>query len=230
MLTKSFLKKEERINNKAKDMDILELNKYIMKNSDSEIANTEEFIFIKEINDLIQNFIEKHKISGERNWGKLQGYLTLKLLQKYLDKKLETTEYETAEINSYINGFATEFDLLIIKKGSTGLFSNIYEPKDVKAIIEVKTSGVIASKDEIESKFKRMKQDFENIKNKNINLDFLYITMFERGKPKKDKSLNYLELTKEFLHPYQVFCLFEVVSWQVIPNELASFTNAILHK
>lgn len=211
-------------------MDIFELNEYIIKNSTSEIANTDEFNFIKEINDCIQNFIEKHKVSGDRNWGKLQGYLTLKLLQKYLDKKLETSEYETSEINSFINGFATEFDLLIIKKGRTGLFINIYEPNDVKAIIEVKTSGVIASKDEIESIFLRMKQDFENIKNKNNHLDFLYITIFERGKPKKDISLNYLELTKEYLKPYKVFCLFEVVSWQVIPNELINFTKAILNK
>lgn len=207
-----------------------ELNEYIIKNSTSEIADTDEFIFMKEINDCKQNFIEKHKVLGDRNWGKLKGNLTLNLLKKYLKNKLETSEYEPSEINSFIYGYATEFDLLIIKKERTTLLSNIYEPNDIKVIIEVKTSGLIASKDKIEGEFSRMKQDFENIKTKNNHIDFIYITIFERGKPKKDKSINYLELTKEYLKPYKVFCLFEVVNGQIIPNELINFTKAILTK
>jgi hypothetical protein len=208
---------------------IAELKDYIIKRSDSKTAETAEYRFIEKFYESTNLFINSYDRQKFKNWSKLQGYISLRLVKDFIDNELKSmkSQYITSRLNSFIKGFPTEFDLLILKKENTNSFENIYDPNDVKTIIEVKTSGIIAGKDEIERKFKRIKDDIEPIVTQFSHINFVYITLFERGKPKNPTSLDYLGITKKSLYPYKSFCIFDVVEWDVIDKELTKFIDEI---
>lgn len=207
------------------------LKEYIEKVCSSEVVSTDEERFLNDFKKYVYFFIDKFKKSKSRSWGKLKGDISLRLLKDFINKKLSliNSQYESSELNSYIAGFPTEFDLLIVKKNRNHfpLFSNIYNPNDVKTIIEVKTSGIIASKDSIKDKFKRMSQDIEIIKLKYSNINFVYLTIFERANTKSKESMNYLLMTQEGLYPHKVFCILDVYSGFVRQGELSKFIEEI---
>jgi hypothetical protein len=103
-----------------------------------------------------------------------------------------------------------ELDLMIVRKGSNPLkYSNIYKPEDVNTIIEIKIAGVIGTKDDIHSYFKKIKSDFEKIQKKFDHIKFVYITVTEIAETKRDTSINYFRLTEEKLKPFKAYCLFD---------------------
>jgi len=158
------------------------------------------------------------------------------LLKKFIDKKLQATgsQFATSESNCFINGFPYEFDLLIVNKNATNEFPNIFNLSDVKTIIEIKTSGIIGSKDQVFDTLERLKGDFENVKQKNPNINFIYITIFERGEPKENNKtkrkppLNYIETTRKGIKPYQAYFLFDIAKWEVNKGELSRFFSEII--
>jgi len=205
----------------------LDLKTYIEDICKPEIISTEDEI-INTFRKYVSFFIKKFNSKKPRSWVKLQGDISLRLIRELINIELNNSDYETSDVNAYIAGFSTEFDLLIVKKKSKPLpYSNIYKPDDVKTIIEVKTSGIIASKKGIYDVFKRMKLDIDQVKSKYNNMNYVYITIFERASTKHETSMNYFDMTKKGLYPYNAFCIFDVHNDKIISGEWNKFINAI---
>lgn len=204
-----------------------ELHKYF---NGVNYTKSDEYNFLKELSENTLAFADNYKEKGSRQWGKIQGLITATLLKKFIDNKLQATgsQFATSESNCFINGFPYEFDLFILNKNATNEFPNIYNPNDVKTIIEIKTSGIIGSKEQVCDTLERLKGDFENVKQKFPSINFVYITIFERGKPKREGSLNYIKTTLEGIIPYQAYFLFDIAKWEVNEGELSRFYTEII--
>ncbi|MCX6233451.1 MAG: hypothetical protein NT175_01825 [Bacteroidetes bacterium] len=168
--------------------------------------------------------------SNLRSWSKLHGVITSKILKTYIKRELDKDgKFDVSEENSFIAGYPTEFDLLIILKGSQPLkYSNIYKPEDVNTIIEIKTAGVIGKTDDINAYFKSLKLEFERIWKKHKLIKFVYITIQERASTKRATSINYFKLTEDQFHPYKAFCLYDNYNRKIRANEWGKFINEIL--
>lgn len=116
-----------------------------------------------------------------RPWAKYKGDLTNRTIIAFLRNHL--TGHLVSEPNAFINGYSTEFDILILDKNSRPKvpYSNIYQKSDVKAIIEVKKHGFFYKK--VEGILK-IGKDFEIPLNTGI--PFYYITVKESVKFTED--------------------------------------------
>ena len=86
-------------------------------------------------------------------------------------------------MSAWVEGYETEFDLLIVDKGVEPLeFTSAY-PKDcVHLLIEVKGSGVFYKREEVKE---RLSKKFEKCKN-TTGKPMLYISMWEAKARAKD--------------------------------------------
>ncbi len=119
------------------------------------------------------------------------------------------SNYKIPEPYAYIEGFSTEFDLLIVSKEAktSEQYTNTYDPKDVKFGIEIKAHGVYGGREELKKAIERIRSNFQEVKNSFPHINFLYFTFEEVIAPKRKTSINYLSETINRLNPYEVFCL-----------------------
>lgn len=107
---------------------------------------------------------------------KLYGNYSANIISKYIQKVIDDNEknYRVSEVNSYIQGCATEFDALIVEKNAQNL-NGIYNSKDVVAVLEYKAYGIVD--------VKQLDHFIEAYK-ANSNLKIGYITLSESESPK----------------------------------------------
>lgn len=207
-----------------------DLLSYIKETINSNKYNTIENSIINEFRKCAYMYIDKYNNGSSRGWTKLQGDTTTRIVKEYIAEYIKSNnlKYEVSDINSYIIGFPTEFDLLIVNKGSTKLpYSNIYDVSDIKTIIEIKTAGVIGSQVNIKSYLTKIKSSIEKI-NKGNHINFVYLTLVEKASNNKNNnSINYFKITEDSLKPYKAFCLFDSFVGKTRDNEWNNFMDAI---
>lgn len=130
--------------------------------------------------------------------------------------------------NAYIFGFPTEFDLLILEKGSQPeKFTNAYKPEKVICGIEVKANGIYGGKSNLKRVINSIKQIFLSVNKEYEKIKFIYFTFQEVTSPKKQNSINYLNETKKYLEPYKVICLKDSRNGTVFVDQWQKFINYI---
>lgn len=108
-----------------------------------------------------------------RSWYKYKGSLINRLIIRLLQR--HTEDYSVVGPNVFIDGFPTEFDILVVKRNATPIGdTNAYKKDDVKLVIEIKKHGFYYKKIEGERKIKEYFKPFENTKK-----SFLYLTVQE---------------------------------------------------
>jgi len=104
----------------------------------------DELNYIEKRNETYKELLEKTNFFNKQknlpSFSKYKGNIFAFIIKEYIQKILKNTELDVSDNNVFIKGHTTEWDLLIVRKNSIHK-NNIYEAKDVKAIIEFKTSG-----------------------------------------------------------------------------------------
>jgi hypothetical protein len=132
----------------------------------------------------------------------------------------------TVSLNSYIDGFPTEFDLIIHNASAKAkMFTHAFEPNYVYGVIEVKAAGLF-SKDIVEAASK-IKRNFDMIRTEFAHIRCCYLTVREVTNPKKSTSKNFAVLTRKGLGSYPFFCLSDSRSREPIPNEWENFLKSL---
>ena len=89
--------------------------------------------------------IETIKHNYTRNsFGKLKGNIVANVISNAIQNIIDNhnLNYKVSIVNSFIDECPTEWDLLILDKNAKGILDiNLYEPKDVYAVVEFKTGG-----------------------------------------------------------------------------------------
>ncbi len=153
------------------------LSKYISDRA-SEVAKTYPEKMATEFQMMYEFFCCSYpKKSSTR---KLYGNYSANIISKYIQKVINDNkkDFQVSESNSYIQGCATEFDALIIKKDAKSL-NGIYDAKDVVAVLEYKAYGIV----DVEQ-LDHFIESYEETKEKNNNLKIGYITLSESESPK----------------------------------------------
>ena len=136
-------------NTKLENIKEYENNKIKIKylNPNDEIIINEmldELNYIEKRNETYKELLEKTNFFNKQknlpSFSKYKGNIFAFIIKEYIQKILKNTELDVSDNNVFIKGHTTEWDLLIVRKNSIHK-NNIYEAKDVKAIIEFKTSG-----------------------------------------------------------------------------------------
>lgn len=150
--------------------------------------------------------------------GKLKGAITANLVAELIKNYLgEDSDYKVSGNNVFIKGYATEFDLLILKKDASPVETGypVYHPEDVKAIIECKATGIFFSSKEEKNPLEKELETFKQIRKKyGTELCFGYFTMQEQI-PKRKTSIDFLSKTNIWINDYlptdkqdkSVFCV-----------------------
>ena len=180
--------------------------------NDNQGIKSKEKLILDTLEKYVESYIKPYKEEIPRGWSKLQGDISLKIVRDFINRDLVNTDLEVSECNSFIEGYSTEFDLLIVKKESKPKpHSNIYNPNDVKTIIEVKTSGIYASKENIKDFIINMKTKALNVKNKYSYINYVYLTLKERAsistRTGNSTAMDYFAETKNNFSPFETFCL-----------------------
>lgn len=137
-------------------------NKFQISNLDLEL-HLEKESRIYYIIHFLKTFFSVNKSN------KIYGHLAMIILKKYLESIKEYKD-RISEENAYIKGCPIEWDLLILKEGTTKNALNIYDSKDVDTIIEVKASGLFSKN--LEKVFSNPLNEIENMENKKIKYLF----------------------------------------------------------
>ena len=159
----------------------------------------------------------KQRYGGKR---KLLGDVCVRLFSEIIKAIIEP-KYSISQPNAYIDEFPYEFDLLIIRNNAEPLpYTNVFSPEDVRLGIEIKARGVFGGYKELPKVFSNMKNIFDTVQYKYEYIDFIYFTFSETVKPKREKSIKYLNKTIEGLRPYKVFCLSDSRNDEILRGEL----------
>lgn len=151
--------------------------------------------------------------------GKLKGAITAgfigDVIKNYFNEN--NIDFKVSPVNVFIKGYSTEFDILILKPNASEIEKGypVYNDTEVKAIIEVKSTGIYFKKGENKNPLKRELEDYCKIRDnlKDSAIRFGYITMKEQI-PKKNGSINFIDETRKFISEYisesdgrEVYCL-----------------------
>jgi len=147
--------------------------------------------------ELINKF-QSASISTQ-SWNKLSGDICCRIFSHFIKSSLPP-QYTVSSPNAYINGFHTEFDLLVIESGSAPIeFTNVYYPKSVKAGIEFKTRGIYINRKNKKLKFNKIKQNFVDVNALHPHINFSYLTYKSVASTKRKGSINYFKLAEKYL-------------------------------
>lgn len=183
-----------------------------------------------EVHNIIQELTTK---AGIKYATKLSGDITSRVIKNIIDEHMSEIEspYKTSDINAYIKGIKTEFDLLIVNRSAKPIHNtNCYEPKEVCGVLEIKLRGILGG-----NKDNRLDKTLQNI-NSNFTEAVqkcgifpercIYFT-FQEVTPKKTTSINYLERTKTNLAPFPVVCLMNSRNIQFMEGEWKRFLDLL---
>ena len=148
---------------------------------------------------------KKDEVKGSYN--KVIGNVVASTFRKYISYILNYYgyDYKVSNVNAYIKGYPTEWDLIILKSDAKERNTNVYDADDVVAVIEFKTSGL--TDNDIDSQFNKHFTNLNNIYDKTTNrIPFLYITfsetkkLYERTKEYFDDNNNKKDTTFVFVN------------------------------
>jgi hypothetical protein len=175
----------------------------------------------------ILNIFQNLRIPEGRHWNKLRGDAWARLVAYYIQKRLNLT-LKVVGPNVYIDGFPTEFDLLVVRQSAEPQqFTAAYLPQGVVAAIEVKEHGVFGGRQHLRIDLGKMKAKFDAVATQFSHISCVYLTMKEVSQPKRAQSINYLEETRKGLAYYQVFCLQDSRTGTIIPGEWERFVQLL---
>lgn len=180
----------------CKGKDRLKRKKYSKDKNESEIKKTYLNGLFKIYYDSIvySCFVNNiNKIEGKLS--ALTSYISIK---NNMDKYLESKNLKISNPNVFIKNVNIEFDALIVNKNVSDEY--FFDSSDVKAIIEIKSSGFFCKKDDlIYSKYDSESKDWfieyitEHEKYKELaNIPYVYLSIYESFGQKKS-SVHYYE-------------------------------------
>jgi hypothetical protein len=155
------------------------------------------------------------------SWNKFNGDLACPVVKQFLKKRLPRN-FKLVGPNAYIEGYPTEFDLLLVTESAIpAAFTNAYQEDEVRFVIEVKSHGYMDR--EFPS---RLLKEFETVQARYKNVSCAYLTIRETWNPKREGSISFVRELKKVLEPkYQVFCLAESRTHELIPGQWRQFVN-----
>jgi hypothetical protein len=187
-----------------------------MNKIQNEISQKTESVY----NDLKSKF-------NPRRWAKYNGDVITRIFSDYILKEINP-DFKISQPNAYIDGFPTEFDLLIVDKNANPIRNtNSYNTNDLHFGLEIKSKGIIAGRKDLDRVIKRIKNNFDEVKKEYQDIEFIYITYSEVWKPKRKNSIDYLEETICYLKPYPVFCLKNNSTNNLIEGQWEALINYI---
>jgi hypothetical protein len=122
---------------------------------------------LKEINESLARFGE-----GQAS---LRTRLTCALAVEVVRKHLLQEGFPVSERDVFIRGLTPEIDLLLPSKSAKAEHNLVYEPKDVRAVLEIKYSGVYN-----QQVIPRLQECFDTIKSKCPDAYFACVVIHER--------------------------------------------------
>ena len=160
-----------------------------------------------------------------RDWNRFKGDVCARLMGYYIQKYLSPT-LKVVGPNVYVDGFPTEFDLLILKEiAEPERFTAAYPPASVVACVEVKEHGVYGGRGDLITYLDRIRRNFDTLCTRFHHIKCIYLTIKEVSQPKRSGSINYLDETKRHLQPHQVFCLLDSRTGTIIKGEWQRFVD-----
>jgi len=182
----------------------------------------------KKIIEKLEKFDEEISKTGEiRAWKKFIGDVCVRLLKAFIERELPEG-YVITQPYAYIQGFPTEFDLLIVRKKAKPMeYTNVYNPKEVVIGLEIKKGGIYSSKNYLEKSIEKIKDNFNRVKKKYNHINFIYLTISEVTKTKRRNAINYFEITKKGLSPYKAYCLKDSRTGELFPDGWRDFISYI---
>ncbi len=119
------------------------------------------------------------KDKSERK-NKISGNVFAHLMRRNI-YELVKDKFDVSVVNSYIKTCNTEWDMLILKKGTLDLMGdNVYPAEDVIAAFEFKTSGLFTQT--IDESLEYIQVHMEELKEINKNIKYGYVSLCERPK------------------------------------------------
>ena len=176
----------------------------------------------KEIVEIIRSKERRSETSGGRfAWNKFNGDLACRVVKEFLRKHLPK-QVKVVGPNVYIDGYPTEFDLLLVEENAIpAAFTNAYSNRDARFVIEVKSHGYMR-RDFPE----HLLSQFTDLQTQYPNVNCTYLTIRETWNPKRDDSISYVRELKKVLEPhFRVFCLAESRTHELIPGQWREFVN-----
>jgi hypothetical protein len=186
--------------------------------------------YYEEQRQIVETIFDKEwrkNVKGQK-WSKYNGDMTLLVIEYYLEKHLPNSL--AISLNSYIDGFPTEFDLIIHKANAKPRqFTHAFNGNDVYALIEVKAKGIFAkdARKEIPEKASKIRENFDKIREQFHDIICCYLTVRETINPKKPTSVNFGKLTRKGLGPYRFCCLKDTRSRQIQKGEWEGFLKEL---
>jgi hypothetical protein len=140
------------------------------------------------------------------SWRKFRGDVACRVVKSHLQRHVPDS-LKVVGPNVFIQGFPSEFDLMVVSSGSRPFpFTSSYPSDDVHTIVEVKKKGTGFGKNDLTRLRHRLDAVVRTIPR--MKRRITYLTISETSKPKRRGSINYLERTRKVLEPdYDVFCL-----------------------
>jgi hypothetical protein len=178
--------------------------------------------------DIVRTIKEKERrtesVGGAKfRWNKFNGDLACRVVKQFLKKHLPHY-VKVVGPNAYIEGYPSEFDLLLVAESAIpAAFTNAYCEDEVRFVIEIKSHGYMDR--EFPS---RLLEEFEALQEHYKNVKCTYLTIRETWNPKREGSISYVRELKKVLEPkYQVFCLAESRTHEIIPGQWRQFINYV---
>lgn len=127
--------------------------------------------------------------TNKKSYKKSSGNMVASIFRKHIINILNYYGYEfrVSNVNAYIKGYPTEWDLIILNSNAVDHNNNVYDVNDVKAVLEFKANGLYVIHKEYDDFFKEEFDSRFNILN-SINsiyknrIPFGYITYKEQPK------------------------------------------------
>jgi hypothetical protein len=162
--------------------------------------------------------IEERKPKG-KSWKKYYGDVCCRIFREFLLEEIPNN-YTISHPNAYIEGFPTEFDLLIVNSDAKPKqYTNAFQPEKVRCGFEIKAHGLFGGREDLEKEIAKIKQKFGKVNTYYPSIDFVYLTYEEAAFVKRESSIKYLEETRKIMNPYKVFCLKDSRTGKVIEGE-----------
>jgi len=194
-----------------------------------------QYLIIREkIAELIEKVKEELATKEKsRKWKKYYGDVCVRIFRGFILREIPP-RYTLSSPNAYIEGFPTEFDLLVVNKDAKPIeYTNMYLPEKGELGIEIKAHGVFGGREDLEKDIRSIKGNFDTGKSSYPHIDFIYLTYEEVAFPKRKNSIRYLDDTIRILEPYKVFCLKDSRTGSLIDGEfgkLARYLNNSLQR
>ena len=115
-------------------------------------------VFVDKYYSAIRDCLGKNNTSYSKMAGNIFAMIIKELIESII--KEEKLPYKVSINNSYIKNHKSEWDLLIVGKNASDYGVNVYDEKDIKAIIELKTASYFQN---------TIVKEYKSLKGKNLD-------------------------------------------------------------